>query len=140
MTGEAPSDWRSLPHFAFGDGPALADELLALVLVGTKTATCWDARDGDKGVVVGGCWVVRDGAGVARAVTQTTALSQCRFDAVDAGFARSEGEDDRTLASWRREHTSYFQRQGHFAPDMLLWCERFRLAGVITPEGEWRRA
>jgi uncharacterized protein YhfF len=139
MNREAPSDWRSLPQFAFGDGPALADELLALVLAGAKTATCWDAREGDKGVVPGGYWVVRDGAGVPRVVTQTTSIAQCRFNAVDAEFAWCEGEDDRTLASWRREHAGYFQRAGHFAPDMLLWCEQFRLAGVITPEGIWQR-
>jgi uncharacterized protein YhfF len=32
-----------LESFAFGDSPALADELLALVLAGKKTATCWAA-------------------------------------------------------------------------------------------------
>jgi uncharacterized protein YhfF len=32
-----------LKTFAFGDSPALADELLALVLAGKKTATCWAA-------------------------------------------------------------------------------------------------
>lgn len=124
-----------MPQFAFGDGPALADALLALVLAGIKTATCWDAREGDKGVHVGGCWVVRDGSGVARAVTQTTAIVQCSFDAVGDEFASLEGEGDRSLISWRRDHQCYFEQQGHFAPDMRLWCKRFRLAGLITPDG-----
>jgi uncharacterized protein YhfF len=31
--------------FSFGDSPAMADELLALVLAGTKTATCGARRD-----------------------------------------------------------------------------------------------
>ena len=35
-----PEQYRSLRSFAFGDSPALADELLELVLKGLKTATC----------------------------------------------------------------------------------------------------
>ena len=54
-----------LESFAFGDSPELADELLALVLIGRKTATCWPAREGDKGVAVGKRWIVKDGQGQA---------------------------------------------------------------------------
>jgi uncharacterized protein YhfF len=49
--------------FAFGDSPALADELLALVLAGKKTATCWAASGGGKGVEIGKRWLVKDGQG-----------------------------------------------------------------------------
>jgi len=28
----------------------------------------------------------------------------------------------------------YFRREGTFAPDILLWCERFRLVREIAPE------
>ena len=38
--------WRDLEAFSFGDNPALAAELAALVLDGQKTATCWAASDG----------------------------------------------------------------------------------------------
>src|SRR5271166_1554862 len=38
-----------LDSFAFGDTPELANELLALVLAGKKTATCWAASEGLKG-------------------------------------------------------------------------------------------
>jgi uncharacterized protein YhfF len=34
-----------LESFSFGDSPELADELLELVLVGKKTATCWAASE-----------------------------------------------------------------------------------------------
>jgi uncharacterized protein YhfF len=34
------SDDAELERFAFGDSPQMADALLALVLAGTKTATC----------------------------------------------------------------------------------------------------
>jgi uncharacterized protein YhfF len=30
-------DWRDLESYSFGDSPALADELAALVLAGVKT-------------------------------------------------------------------------------------------------------
>lgn len=129
MTLEA--DWRSLERFPFGDGPELADELLGLILAGLKTATCWDAAEGLKGSKVGKRWVAEDGAGQPRAVLETIELAQRRFNEVDAQFAFEEGEDDRTLESWRREHQTYFTRNGGFAPDMTLWCERFRLVEII---------
>ena len=56
-----------LEGFSFGDSPALADELIALVLAGKKTATCWAASEGDKGVAVGKRWMAEDGAGWGRA-------------------------------------------------------------------------
>lgn len=127
-------DWQSLERFAFGDGPALADELLALVLAGRKTATCWAVTQGLKGCEPGKRFVVLDGAGRPRAVTETVELTCRYFDEVDQSFAYDEGEDDRTLAAWRRDHELYFRREGTFAPDMLLWCERFRLVREIGPE------
>ena len=126
MAEESDTDWRSLGQFSFGDSPELADELAELVLAGKKRATCWAASEGPK-THAGQQWVVLDGAGVPVAVVETTELTQRRFDEVDAAFAFDEGEGDRTLASWCRVHQNYFGRQGTFAPDMLLWCERFRL-------------
>ena len=41
-------DWRTLESFAFGDSPQMADRLLAFVLSGAKTATCWSVRDGQQ--------------------------------------------------------------------------------------------
>ena len=123
--------WNGLDAHMFGDGPELADELLALILAGKKTASCWAAAEGLKGAVVGKPFAVKDGAGVVRCVLETIELTQRRYCDVDAAFAFEEGEDDRTLASWRAGHRAYFTRNGGFAPDMLLWCERFRLVEVI---------
>lgn len=125
------ADWRNLESFTFGDGPELADQLLALVLAGRKTATCWDAAEGLKGAEIGKSMVAKDATGASRAVLETVELTQRRFDQVDAAFAHDEGEDDRTLESWRAAHKSYFTRNGGFAPDMLLNCERFRLVEII---------
>ena len=66
-------DWRSLETFSFGDGPALADELAALVLEGKKTATCWAASQGLL-TQVGKRMIMLDGAGRCRAVIETVEL------------------------------------------------------------------
>ena len=127
-------EWRHLESFAFGDSPELADELVALVLEGKKRATCWAVVEGMKGAEIGEQMVVRDGAGRPRAVVQTVELRQCRFDEVDEQFAFDEGEGDRSLAYWRGAHQRYFTRLKLFQPDMMLWCERFRLVRTIPAE------
>ena len=53
-------DWRSLETFSFGDHPALADELVELVLGGKKRATCWAVSEGLKGAAVGKPMVALD--------------------------------------------------------------------------------
>jgi uncharacterized protein YhfF len=127
-------DWHHLESFSFGDSPALADQLLALVLEGKKRATCWAVSEGLKGAEIGKAMVVLDGAGRPRAVLRTVALSQCRYDEVDAAFAFDEGEGDRSLAYWRAAHRQYFTRLKLFEPDMILWCERFELVAMIPLE------
>ena len=123
-----------MESFSFGDSPELADELLALVLIGKKTATCWAASEGDKGVVPGKRWIVKDGQGLASAILETVELERRRFGEVDAAFAHDEGEGNRSLADWRRMHTAYFTRRGEFSPDMELYCERFRLVEALKRE------
>ena len=122
-----------LETFSFGDSPELADGLAALVLEGRKRATCWAASDGIS-TEVGKRMVMLDGTGQPRAVLETVELTLRRFDEVDAAFAYDEGEDDRTLASWCKAHRAYFGRQGQFAEDMLLWCERFRVVERIEED------
>jgi uncharacterized protein YhfF len=124
--------WRDLETFSFGDSPVLADKLLALVLDGRKTATCWAAIEGLKGTEVAKPMVVLDGAGRPRAVVETVELTQRHYLEVDEQFAYDEGEGDRTLAYWRAAHRTYFTRLGQFEDDMLLWCERFRVVERIT--------
>lgn len=126
----AAQDWRSLESFAFGDSPEMADRLLACVLAGAKTATCWSIRDGPQ-TEVGKRMVAKDGAGRPRAVLETVSLEQVQFDEVGWDFAHAEGEGDRDLEDWRNGHRAYFTRNGGFAPDMMLWCERFRVVEII---------
>jgi uncharacterized protein YhfF len=132
-------NWRDLHFSAFGDSPALADELADLVLAGVKRATCWAASEGTKGSEVSKPWVMLSGSGQPLAILETTELTQRRFNEVDAAFGYDEGEGDRSLAFWRQAHRDYFSRRGEFAEDMLLYCERFRLVERIK-ESDWSRS
>ena len=65
MTG-LPDQYANAVQFTFGDSPELADELLALVRSGTKTATCGALEgygDDEPFPVVGRRDVVLDGKG-----------------------------------------------------------------------------
>ena len=123
-----------MESFSFGDSAELADELLELVLIGKKTATAWAAAEGDKGVVVGKRWIVKDGQGRPGAILETVEVERRRFGNVDAAFAYDEGEGDRSLAWWREAHARYFTRRAESSPEMELYCERFRLIEVVKRE------
>jgi uncharacterized protein YhfF len=127
---DVPERYQGLRSFAFGDGPVLADELLALVLKGVKTATC-STEDEPNISTPGERWIVLDGRGLPRCVIETTEISYRRYGEVDAAFAHDEGEGDRSLAYWRQAHRSYFGRQGKFSEEMMLMCERFRLVEIF---------
>ena len=126
-----PETYRGLRSFAFGDGPALADELLDLVLKGVKTATC-STEDEPNLSTPGERWIVLDGHGGPRCVIETTEVTFRRFGDVDAAFAHDEGEGVRSLAYWRSAHRKYFGRLGKFSEDMMLMCERFRLVEIFA--------
>lgn len=124
---ELPEAW------AFGATPAEADELIRLVIDGVKTATASALRDyeieGEQVPRVGDLSIVLDGAGEPGAVLEVTAITIVPFDEVTADHARAEGEDDRSLASWRRIHESFWSEHSSsgFSPDMPVLCESFRL-------------
>ncbi len=125
----------------FGDSDALADELLAQVLAGPKRATAALVDDflaEDEPLPrVGSHWIACDGSGRPRVVIRSIELRIATFDDVDAAFAHDEGEDDRTLASWRANHRRYWERTS--ASRGATWSEldeivleRFRV--VWPPE------
>ncbi len=100
---------------AFGDSPAMADELADLVVNGPKRATAGLLRDfrvgGEAMPVVGGHIVVVDGTGTPRCIWRTTEVTVKPLIETDAAFAWDEGEGDRSLAWWLDAHRRYFRRQ-----------------------------
>jgi uncharacterized protein YhfF len=123
------------PAWAFGATPEQADELLALVLAGTKTATAgalWDYEaDGEPLPEVGSLGIIVDGRGHPRALIETTAVEVRAFSEVDAEHAHLEGEGDRTLEHWREVHRRFFAEvASHDRPvddEMPVVLERFRV-------------
>lgn len=136
VTGPGVTGTMVPAAWSFGDTPELADTLLAAVLAGEKTATSTAEvefehadepmpRRGDLSIVL-------DGEGRPGALIRTTEVVTLPFDMVGEDFAAAEGEDDRTLVSWRAEHETYWRRVleplgEEFAPDMPVVTERFEL-------------
>jgi uncharacterized protein YhfF len=120
----------------FGDHSDLADKLGNLILKEIKTATCsalweWEA-EGSELPKVGSKTIVLDGNDSPLCIIETIDVVIRAFNEVDAKFAYEEGEDDRSLESWRAGHWKYFSRVlpkifKKPDPEMLLVCEGFRV-------------
>ena len=123
------------PAWAFGGTPEQADDLLALVLDGTKTATAgaqWDYDHEDEPLPrVGDLSIILDGADHPRVLIETMSVQVVPFDEVDAEHARLEGEGDLSLEFWRTVHQRFFTEfatHDHaFSPQMPVVLERFRV-------------
>lgn len=139
-TGPNAQDSVRPPAWSFGADPQTADALLDLVLRGIKTATAgalWDYDAEDEPLPSSGeLAILLDGQGHPHALIRTVDVRVVPFDEVDAEHAYLEGEDDRSLASWRRIHERFFaEHASHdrgFSPDMPVVLERFE---VLVPTG-----
>jgi uncharacterized protein YhfF len=133
--GPSPLATVPPPAWSFGGTPEQADELVDLVLAGTKTATAsalWDYESEQSPLPEPGqLGIVLDGSGYPRALLATTAVRVLPFEDVDDEHARLEGEGDRTLAGWRDVHERFFtEHAAHdrgFSNDMPVVLERFKV-------------
>jgi uncharacterized protein YhfF/GNAT superfamily N-acetyltransferase len=133
----------------FGDSPALAHELVELVLHGPKRATAGSMMVNEiapeAAPVPDGYSVVTEHDGTPRAVIRTVWLDTRPLSGVDAQFAWDEGEGDRTLPDWLDGHERYFKRECErlgrtFSPSMPVALERFELLypfarALAAPDG-----
>ncbi|MCE1178300.1 MAG: ASCH domain-containing protein [Micrococcales bacterium] len=134
-TGPTVHESLQPPAWSFGATPEQADGLLALVLDGTKTATAgalWDYEAEDEALPErGDLSIILDGAGHPRALIRVTDVQVLPFDQVPAEHAWLEGEDDRSLESWRRIHEGFFREHAsherEFSADMPVVLERFEV-------------
>jgi uncharacterized protein YhfF len=120
----------------WGDSSQMADELGALIVQGTKTATCsalweWEA-EGNPIPKTGYLTIALDGQGEPLCIVETIEITIHKYNEVDADFARDEGEGDLSLNYWREAHRHYFSRVlkkigKEFSEEMPLVCERFQL-------------
>jgi uncharacterized protein YhfF len=135
---------RYVEAFFFGTQPALAHEITALVLAGTKTATgalLWALEaDGRRPARAGDLSIVTNGGDEPQCVIETIDARILPFDEVGEEYARWGGEGDRSLAGWRDLYWRYIEgecrRIGRAAdPKAPLVMERFRVA-YAEPLGE----
>ena len=133
----------------FGDNKDCADELVELVLKGTKRATAGSVAEYEAGTesmpFEGELSVVTDGEGLARCVIRTHRIDVVPYNEVTAEFTAIEGEGDGSLEYWRRVHWDYYTRvltPLGLAPteDMPVVCERFDVIyspALVDPVESW---
>ena len=119
--------------WSFGDNEELCNHVLAETLAGRNHATAslqWDY--GGRLPQAGDVSIVTDWAGAPRMVLVTRRVEICRYEDVDADFARAEGYAHNPLHEWREVHWAYFGRRcaelGRAATvDMPIVCEPLEL-------------
>lgn len=117
--------------WAFGGAP---DALAELVLNGIKTATASAyplyEQEQEPLPKAGDYSVILNTKGEAVCIIRTTKVYVVPFREVSADHAFREGEDDRSLESWREVHRDFFTREMNdeglsFDEDMPVVCEEF---------------
>ncbi len=121
--------------FAFGDSPEMADELLALVLSGKKTATVSVVLEGEPTPGVGDLSLVLDGQGNPACVIKTVHVEVVRFCDLTWDMVKLEGEDE-TFEQWRSGNFGYWTcdaaRRGYdFSDQTPITYERFEVVEII---------
>ena len=122
-------------RFAFGNSPEMADELLALVLSGKKTATVSVILESDQKPNVGDLSLVLDGRGNPACVIKTVHLETVKFCDLTWDMVKLEGEDE-TFEQWKAGNIRYWTRdaarRGYTFNDQTpITFERFEVVEVM---------
>ncbi|HLS48940.1 MAG TPA: ASCH domain-containing protein [Actinomycetaceae bacterium] len=141
IVGHQALDTVEPPAWSFGASPEEADELLALVLSGRKTATSsaaatYDAS-GEPRPEPGALSILLDGRGRPRALIATEEVEIVAYGDVGPDHAAAEGEGDRSLVHWQRVHEPFFRDQLaevglELTQASEILIERFRLLDPRT--------
>ena len=122
--------------FYFADSEEVANDLAELVLSGIKRATAalvWGLEaEGKARPKPGDLSIVTNWSGEPVCVIETLSTDVVPFEKVTAEFAATEGEGDKTLEYWRREHWAFFTREcsqigREPTAQMPVLCERFKV-------------
>ena len=112
-----------------------ANELLKLVLEGTKRATCSSLKSWEiEGVKIpefGDLSIVTDWEGTPRCVIETTNTMILPFKDITYDICKREGEDE-CLETWQRGHIDFFKAEGkelgyEFTDELLVVFEDFNV-------------
>ena len=126
---------RYFECFAFGDSPKMADELLALVLTGKKTATVSVVLEDEQPPSVGDLSLVLDGHGNPACVIKTVYLETVKFCDLTWDMVKLEGEDE-DFEQWKSGNIRYWTRdaakRGYtFTDQTHITYERFEVVEVL---------
>lgn len=126
--------------WSFGDSKEMADQLAKLVLSGEKTATASAKVEYEVNneplpeVEANRVDIVLDGSNQPVAIIRNTHVYLIPFNEVTASHAYKEGEGDKSLDYWRKEHREFwtrsFKEQAIFGVDidtMDVVCEEFEV-------------
>lgn len=90
----------------------IADELLALYLVGKKTAGSGLVKEyeieGDELPKTGDFWIILDSSKTPRCIVKTVNVEIFQFDQVPGRVAAAEGEGDLSPEFWRKAHSEFY--------------------------------
>ena len=123
----------SYEAWPFGEAP---DKLAALVMQGTKTATCssydWYEAHNEPIPRVGDYSVILDSNDEAVCIIKTIKVDIVEFNKVSAEHAYKEGEGDRSLAYWREVHSEFLTNElasihRAFDESARVVCEEFEV-------------
>ena len=122
-------------RFAFGDSSEMAEELLALVLSGKKTATVSVVLESDQKPNVGDLSLVLDVRGNPACVIKTVHLETVKFCDLTWDMVKLEGEDE-TFEQWKAGNIRYWTRdaarRGYTFNDQTpITFERFEVVEVM---------
>jgi uncharacterized protein YhfF len=137
-----PTTHLGLPAWGFAFPGPLRDELTALALDGTKTATAGLAVDlvvdGGMPSRAGDREVLLDSAGRPVAIVEITRVELSTISLVGDGFARAEGEGFANAAEWREAHERFW---GSYIEDLRrgLQDPSFTLGDSTVVVCEWFR-
>lgn len=122
--------------WSFGDTPEMADELVALVLSGQKTATSSAHATYEKAGELlpepSSFSIILDGQGQPRCVVETTLVKVVPFFDITESDAAKEGEGDLSLTYWRDVHEKFWRGNLDmydlvFSEEMLVVFEEFKV-------------
>ena len=146
-----PTTHLGMPAWGFAFPGPLRDELTALALDGTKTATAGLAVDfvvdGSTPSRAGDREVLLDSAGRPVAILEITRVELSTIGLVGDEFARAEGEGFADAAEWREAHERFWGsyiddlRTGLRDPSFALTdstvvvCEWFRIVERLEATG-----
>jgi uncharacterized protein YhfF len=146
-----PTTYRGMPAWGFAFPGALRDELTALALDGTKTATAGLAVDyvvdGGMPSRAGDREVLLDSGGRPVAVIEITRTELSTIGLVTDEFARAEGEGYADAKDWRESHERFWNgyiddlRTGLRDPafeltdSTVVVCEWFRVVERLGVDG-----